>query len=216
MSSYQDYEPRHHTAASSLAVEAGQGAKGGLRGALQGGLWGSFLGGGIIGLVGGLVASMVVPAFAIPIGIAIGLGSFATPFPYVVGGLMAAGGGAIGVVSGVKQGANRVAHERASERMERAYNEQMAAFHEMAAARGLEAQANMATTQAFMLAQQGGQPMVGQDTARMMPAVQTQSAPEITKAEPNPLLQAGTGKNISASDVAYLGLQAQSQQLAKQ
>lgn len=211
MSSYQEYEPRRHSAMSSLAVETTEGAKSGLGGAIRAGMWGILLGaavcGGLVALGLGL-AGAAAPWVA-GVGTVSGLVSLLTPVPYAVGGMVAAFGGLEGIERGAQRGARRVAGEQAAARMMQAHDAEMAAYRDMAKARGLEAQADIATAQAYIVAQQGAT-----DAARVTavsapvkaPEGGTVKAPEAgTVKASNPLLQADSTR-VDAATIAQMGL----------
>jgi len=215
MSSYMEYEPRRHSAVSGLAVETVEGAKGGIGGAIRGGLFGILLGATLVGSLFALATfglGWATSALALTgIGTITGVLSLATPAPYVVGGMLATIGGGVGAYRGVGRGAERVAGEQASSRMMQAHDAEMAAYRDMAKARGLEAQADIATAQAYVIAQQGaGTP----DAARVTAAAAAPKAPEagtvkapdagVVKAS-NPLLQAESTR-VDAATIAQMGL----------
>ena len=219
MSSYMEYEPRRHSAVSGLAVETVEGAKGGIGGAIRGGLFGLLLGATVVGLGSALFAyglGLATSALALTgVGVGAGVLSVVTPglnlIPFGIGGALAAIGGGVGVYRGAGRGAERVAGEQASSRMMQAHDAEMAAYRDMAKARGLEAQADIATAQAYVIAQQGaGTP----DAARVTAAVAAPKAPEagtvkapdagVVKAS-NPLLQAESTR-VDAATIAQMGL----------
>lgn len=217
MSSYMDYEPRRHTALSGLATETVEGAKSGIGSAIKAGLWGVLLGASVVGGLFALGAWGMGLAASAPalvgIGVGSGLLSIVTPglniVPFAIGGMLATVGGGVGVYKGANRGAERVAGEQASARMMQAHDAEMAAYRDMAKARGLEAQADIATAQAYIVAQQGAA-----DAARVTtvsgpikaPEGSTVKAPEAgTVKASNPLLQADSTR-VDAATIAQMGL----------
>jgi len=194
-----DYEPRRHTPSSALATEMGEGAKSGFGGAVRAGLGGTLVAAALIGLTGAWVISALpwvtmTSTLAILGGVGVGLASL-TPIggglPYIIGGGLAAVAGSLGFMNGVSRGEDRVRAESMAGRQEFAHAQELSMYRQMAEARAMEAQAQMATVQAAMASQ--SRPQLREPRMEAEPSMATRSNTQMAQADaPSPKINAAT------------------------